>query len=128
MTSDEEAIRALVATWMAASKAGDLETLSGLMADDAMFMAPGQEPLDKSAFLAASRGMKDLRIEGSSDIEELKILGDWAYMRNRLTVTVLTEGGEPMLRRTGYTLSILRKEPDGRWVLARDANLLGKQS
>jgi hypothetical protein len=40
--------------------------------------------------------MKDLRIEGTSDIEELKILGDWAYMRNRLTVTVLTEGGEPM--------------------------------
>jgi ketosteroid isomerase-like protein len=72
--------------------------------------------------------MKDLRIEGTSDIEELKILGDWAYMRNRLTVTVLTEGGEPMLRRTGYTLSILRKEPDRRWMLARDANLLGKQS
>lgn len=58
----------------------------------------------------------------------MRILGDWAYMRNRLTVTVLTEGGEPMLRRTGYTLSILRKESDGRWVLARDANLLGKQS
>jgi ketosteroid isomerase-like protein len=72
--------------------------------------------------------MKDLRIEGPSDIEELKILGDWAYTRNRLTVTVLTEGGEPMLRRTGYTLSILRKEPDRRWMLARDANLLGKQS
>jgi ketosteroid isomerase-like protein len=72
--------------------------------------------------------MKDLRIEGTSDIEELKILGDWAYMRNRLTVTVLTEGDEPMLRRTGYTLSILRKEPDRRWMLARDANLLGKQS
>jgi ketosteroid isomerase-like protein len=72
--------------------------------------------------------MKDLRIEGTSDIEELKMLGDWAYMRNRLTVTVLTEGGEPMLRRTGYTLSILRKEPDRRWMRARDANLLGKQS
>jgi ketosteroid isomerase-like protein len=32
-------------------------------------------------------------------------------------------GGTPM-RRSGYTLTILRKEPDGRWVLARDANLL----
>jgi len=128
MTSDEEAIRALVATRMAASKTGDLETLSGLMADDVLFLVPGQEPFDKAAFLAASRGMKDLRIEGASDIEELEILGDWAFMRNRLTMTILTEGGEPTLRRTGYTLSILRKEPDGRWVLARDANLLGKQS
>jgi ketosteroid isomerase-like protein len=49
-------------------------------------------------------------------------------MRNHLTMTVLTEDGEPALRRSGYTLSILCKEPDGRWVLARDANLLGKQS
>jgi uncharacterized protein (TIGR02246 family) len=128
MTSDEEAIRALVATWMAASKAGDLETLSWLMADDVLFMVPGQAPFDKEAFLKATRNMRDLRIEGASEIEELKILGDWAYMRNRLTVTVLTEDGEPTLRRSGYTLSILRKEPDGRWVLARDANLLGKQS
>jgi ketosteroid isomerase-like protein len=26
--------------------------------------------------------------------------------------------------RAGYTLTILRKEADGRWVLARDANLV----
>jgi len=56
------------------------------------------------------------------------VLGDWAYLRSRLTVTVIAEAGEPLLRRSGYTLSILRKEPDGRWLLARDANLLGKQS
>jgi uncharacterized protein (TIGR02246 family) len=91
-------------------------------------MTPGQEPFGTDGFLAAARNMKDLRIEGTSEIEELKILGDWAYMRNRPTMTVLTEGGEPTLRRSGYTLSILRKEPDGRWALARDANLLGEQS
>jgi len=28
------------------------------------------------------------------------------------------------MRRAGYTLTILRKGPDGRWRLARDANLL----
>lgn len=32
-------------------------------------------------------------------------------------------GGAP-LRRSGYTLTILRKEADGQWRLARDANLL----
>jgi ketosteroid isomerase-like protein len=26
--------------------------------------------------------------------------------------------------RSGYTLTILRKQPDGNWVIARDANLL----
>ena len=42
-------------------------------------------------------------------------------------MTVTSPGGEQM-RRAGYTLSILRKQPDGKWVLARDANLLMKVS
>jgi ketosteroid isomerase-like protein len=32
-------------------------------------------------------------------------------------------GGTP-IRRAGYTLTILRKEADGKWLLARDANLV----
>jgi uncharacterized protein (TIGR02246 family) len=126
MTDDERAIRALVDRWMAASKAGDLDTVLSLMADDVIFMVPGREPFGKEAFAAASRDMGDMRVEGASEIVELEVLGGWAYLRNRLTVTMTPAGGEPMLRRTGYTLSILRKEPDGRWLLVRDANLLAK--
>jgi ketosteroid isomerase-like protein len=32
--------------------------------------------------------------------------------------------GAPVVHKSGYTLTIMRKQPDGRWVLARDANLL----
>jgi uncharacterized protein (TIGR02246 family) len=123
MIDDERAIRDLVATWMAASKAGDVATVLGLMADDVVFMVPGREPFGKEAFAAAAQGMKNMGMEGTSDIRELKVLGDWAYLRNHLTVTMTPPGGAPV-RRAGYTLTILRKEPDGRWVLARDANLL----
>jgi len=31
------------------------------------------------------------------------------------------------MRRSGYTLTILRKEADGKWRLARDANLLTEE-
>ncbi|MGE5259839.1 MAG: YybH family protein [Actinomycetota bacterium] len=124
MSEDESAIRELVATWIAASKAGDLDTVLSLMADDVIFMVPGREPFGKDEFAAASRGMTDVRIEGASDIQEIEVFGDWAYLRNRLTITMTPAGGQAMLRRTGYTLSILRKEEDGRWLLVRDANLL----
>jgi len=123
MHDDERAIRDLVSTWMAASQAGEVATVLGLMADDVVFMVPGQEPFGKEAFAAASRAMKDIRFEGSYDIREIKVLGDWAYLRNYIAMTVTSPGGEQM-RRAGYTLSILRKQPDGKWVLARDANLL----
>ena len=125
MTDDERAIRDLVATWMAASQAGDVETVLGLMADDVVFMVPGREPFGKQAFAAASQSMKNVRFEGTYDIREIAVLGDWAYLRNYLTVTVTPPGGEPV-RRSGYTLTILRKQPSGKWVLARDANLLTK--
>lgn len=41
------------------------------------------------------------------------------YLRNRLTITVVSSDGEPLFKRSGYTLSMLRKETDGRWLLAR---------
>jgi uncharacterized protein (TIGR02246 family) len=124
MSEDEKAIRELVAAWMEASRTGDTDTVLSLMADDVVFMVPGREPFGKEEFAAAARGMTDLRIEGASDIQEIAVFGDWAYLRNRLTITMTPAGGEAMLRRSGYTLSILRKEKDGRWLLVRDANLL----
>jgi uncharacterized protein (TIGR02246 family) len=42
MTDDERAIRDLVERWMSASRAGDLATVLSLMADDVIFMVPGQ--------------------------------------------------------------------------------------
>jgi uncharacterized protein (TIGR02246 family) len=123
MTEDERAIRNLVDTWMFATQKGDIETVLNLIADDVIFMVPGQKPFGKEAFAAASRGMLNVRVEGRSDIEELKVLGNWAYLRNYIDMTITPEQGAPV-HRAGYTLTILRKQEDGRWVLTRDANLV----
>ena len=88
MTADERAIRELVATWMAASRAGDLDTVLGLMTEDVVFMVPGRAPFGKEAFAAQSRGMGEARLEGTSDIRELRILGDWAFMRNHIEISL----------------------------------------
>ena len=123
MTEDERAIREFVETWMAASRAGDLATVLELMSDDVIFMTPGAEPFGKEAFRAASEAMRDTRIDGSAEIRELRLLGDWAWLRNHIDMTVTLAAGEP-IRRAGYTLTILRKNSDGRWRLFRDANLV----
>jgi uncharacterized protein (TIGR02246 family) len=123
MSPDERAIRELVDTWMKASRAGDTETVLGLMSDDVIFMVPGREPFGKPTFAANSRSMDGVKLEGSAHIRELKVLGDWAYLRNFIEITITPPGGETV-RRSGFTLTILRKEPDGRWLLARDANLV----
>jgi uncharacterized protein (TIGR02246 family) len=123
MTEDERAIRNLIDTWMVATQKGDVETVLNLMADDVIFMVAGQKPFGKEAFAAAARGMTNVRFEGRSNIEELKVLGNWAYLRNYIEMTMTPEQGAPV-HRAGYTLTIFRKQEDGRWVLARDANLV----
>jgi uncharacterized protein (TIGR02246 family) len=123
MSPDERAIRELVDTWMKASRAGDTETVLSLMSDDVIFMVPGREPFGKQTFAANSRSMDGAKLEGTADIRELKVLGDWAWLRNFIEITITPRGGETV-RRSGFTLTIFRKEADGRWLLARDANLV----
>jgi uncharacterized protein (TIGR02246 family) len=126
MTEDERAIRQLVDDWVAASKAGDVQTVLSLMTDDVIFMVPGEKPFGKTAFAAASEGMKNVTIDAVNDVQEIRVFGEWGYLRNYLDLTVTTAGGTPV-RRCGYTLSILHKESDGRWRLSRDANLVAVQ-
>jgi ketosteroid isomerase-like protein len=43
MVSDEQQIRDLVSSWMAASKAGDVQTVPGLITDDVVFLVPARD-------------------------------------------------------------------------------------
>jgi len=123
MSEDERAIRELVETWMDASRRGDVPTVLDLMADDVLFLTPGRQPFGKEAFKVASEAMRGVELDGRAEIEELQVLGDWAWIRNHIEMTLTPPNGEPM-RRSGYTLTVLRKGTDGRWRLFRDANLV----
>lgn len=126
MNKDEQEIRQLVSTWMAASKAGDIEKVLSLMTDDVVFLVPGQPVMHKADFAAVAQtqsGQNAPQFDGSSEIQEIKILGDWAFMWTKLTVIVTPPGGAQSVARSGHTLTILKKQ-SGQWLLARDANLL----
>src|SRR3954465_4252429 len=127
MSNDEQEIRQLVTTWIEATKAGDTETVLSLMADDVVFLVTGQPPMiGKAAFAAAMRaqsGQGRPQFEGKSEIQEIHVLGDWAYMWTKLAVTFPPPSGASPVNRAGNTLAILKKQ-NGKWVLSRDANML----
>jgi len=126
MLDDERAIRELIDTWLRASKSGDTEKVLSLMTDDVVFMVCGKKPFGKSQFAQGSRALKEADIDSKSEIEELRVLGDWAFCRSHLTVT-MTPPGEKRIRRSGYVMTLYQKQPDGRWLLARDTNLLAPE-
>jgi uncharacterized protein (TIGR02246 family) len=43
MSTDEQAIRDLVALWHSATEKGDVDTVLGLMAEDVVFLVAGKE-------------------------------------------------------------------------------------
>lgn len=112
MTDDESAIRQVVDAWMTASKRGDLATILTLMTDDAILMVPGQEPFGKEAFAEALKGMGNIQIEGSAEVIELQVLGPWAFIRNRIEVTVTAPGGNLLAGRDIRLASSARKLMD----------------
>lgn len=126
MTSDEEQIRGLVSAWMTATKSGDVETVLGLMTDDVVFLVPGRAAMRKSDFAAAAKaqvGGSAPKFDGTSDIQEIKVSGDWAFMWSKLTVVATPADGGAPTTRAGHTLTVFQRH-GGRWLLARDANLL----
>jgi uncharacterized protein (TIGR02246 family) len=126
MSKDEQEIRNLIETWLRATREGDVDTVLSLMTPDVVFLVPGQPPMvGRDTFGDALRAVLGKNtVETRSDIDEVAVFGDIAYCRTRLNVTVKSaHDGTPMLR-TGHTLSILRRCEDGKWRLARDANMV----
>ena len=115
-----------MSTWLRASKAGDNKTVLSLMTDDVVFLVPGHPPMrGKAAFASSQAAMEQFDFNATSEVQEVTVLGDWAYIWTQLSVVMTPKGGGEAVRRSGPTLSIFRKE-SGRWLLARDANMLNK--
>jgi uncharacterized protein (TIGR02246 family) len=125
MGTDEQVIRTFFADWFEATANNDFPRLRSMMADDVVFLTRGRPPFGIDEFEAGFKaGRHVVRLECSGELEEIVIVGELAYTRARLRVTVTPLAGGASKRLSGYTLSVFRKLRDGRWVIARDANLL----
>lgn len=94
--TDEQQIRQLVAAWMAATKAGDTDTALDLMTEDAVFLVPGRPVMRKAEFAAAAGAQaagQAPQFDGTSEIQEIQVVGDWAFMWTHLTVVARPADG-----------------------------------
>ena len=123
MSPDEQAIRDLQQDWLKATAKKDLPAIMNMMADDIIFLTPGQPPFGKKEFAAGFETMKQVNINGSAVMEEVVIFGDLAYARSKMEISITPPGGETK-HLAGHTLAVYRKLADSRWVLARDANMV----
>ena len=126
MNADENAIRNVVAQWHRATAASDVDTVLGLMSEDAVFLVPGKPPIKgRSTFEKGLRSLfKSHSVDSTGEVLECVVSGGLGYCLTQLTVRLTPLSGGKADVRTGSALSIFRKQADGSWVLVRDANLL----
>ena len=122
--NDEAAIRTVVDEWARATKAGEIDKVLSLMAEDAVFLTTGNPPMRGRKAFEESFRAQNAGIESRIETEEVRVSGDMAYMINRLRVSIKSGPDSATRNLSGYVLTIFRKESDGRWVLSRDANML----
>lgn len=130
MNADEQSISRLIEDWMRATREGDLPRILEMMDPDVVFLVAGQPPMrGRQAFAEAfAQFSPRVRIDPTSEIQEIQILGDWAYCWNRISMAIMPRNAGDTARRSGNVLSIFRKQSDGRWAIYRDANMLAPES
>ena len=125
MGTDERAIREVHSNWIEAVNAGDLVRLLSLMADDVVFLNPGRAPFGRDGFSPGfSAAHQQARIRCLSELEEVVVVGEIAHTRSRDSLSVIPRDGREATQLAGHRITVYRKQPDGRWLLSRDAHTL----
>jgi ketosteroid isomerase-like protein len=57
-------------------------------------------------------------------LADVVVVGEVAYTLSRDSVTAAPRAGGDATLLAGHRLTVYRKQPDGRWLLARDAHTL----
>ncbi|MEN1681341.1 MAG: DUF4440 domain-containing protein [Planctomycetota bacterium] len=124
MTQDEQSVREWFDGWIKATTVGDADLARSLTADDAVFLIPGVGQMEKETFIAGATGDDPSReFELDCKIQEIKILGDHAWVIANVDLLITEKATGAKSRCKGDSLSVIRREGDG-WVTIREANTM----
>ncbi|UCC75028.1 MAG: SgcJ/EcaC family oxidoreductase [Gemmatimonadota bacterium] len=118
--SDEDvaAIEAVAQSYQEAQLANDYAAVASHYTEDAVLMSPNQPLIEgRAAIQAALEGLRGTVTEYSNTPVQIEGRGDFAYARGIFTVASAVEGMPEPVRDTAKYLAVLRKQPDGSWLL-----------
>jgi uncharacterized protein (TIGR02246 family) len=99
--------------------------LLSLMADDVVFLNPGQAPFGRDGFPAGfSAAHQQARINCISELVNVVVVGEVAYTLSQDSLSMTPRATGEATHLAGHRLTVYHKRPDGRWLLARDAHTL----
>ena len=123
---DAETIRAVFKSWYRAMQEGDVATLLSLVTPDVIVKGPASPPVvGKSALEQALSTFLDAYSETVDyEVQEIEVSDELAFARLAESATMLPRSGDSPSSVSGMHLTILRRQPDGAWLIARDISSL----
>jgi uncharacterized protein (TIGR02246 family) len=119
-SADVRSIRDIYAIFAAADLSGDVERQLSVLSDDAVFMPPGVPTVSGKPALRerwSKRHSEEVLKSFDVDPGEIVVVGDLAYSRGTSVARGMSNG-KPFVDSVRH-LDILRRQPDGRWLIAR---------
>ncbi len=115
--ADVAAIESLADELMKALNEGDLEALMATVAEDAVWMAPGEPALiGKEAIRNWYNGLFDkISFDVIISPDEIEICGDWAIQRTTFKGSWIQKDSGETTQFESKDIYIYRKQPDGSW-------------
>jgi ketosteroid isomerase-like protein len=122
---DIAAISALYASIVPLINSDGADGLFTLYTDDAVLMVPDRwtdlDRQDAHAFYTENFDWaKPNPDDYSISIEEVVVMGDWAYVRQKSLGQNAPTNGDPSYLQGSRHFAILRRQPDGAWKIARE--------
>ena len=123
---DDLAIRALFDRWYRAIEEGNVARLLSLVTADVMIKAPGSAPILGACALeqALTAFLGELSETVDYEVTEVEVSGEIAFALISESAKMLPGSASKASSVSGMHLAILRRQPDGEWLLARDVSSL----
>jgi uncharacterized protein (TIGR02246 family) len=124
-SADTTSINDVRSKYQAAFNSGDAAGMAALFADNAVSLPDHHVALEGRAAIQQDFQDQFAQVTGNMQIMpvDTEINGETAYERGTYTMTITPKatGGAPM-KETGKYIVILKKQPNGSWLLQNDIN------
>jgi uncharacterized protein (TIGR02246 family) len=120
--TDLEAIDRVRDVHVAALNAGDAEAWAAQFTDDAVQLPPNAPAnVGRTMIGSWSKGfLAQFRLQFALAVDEVRVLGEWAFERGRYTISLNLKAGGPPMQDIGKYITVYQKKPGDTWRMARD--------
>jgi uncharacterized protein (TIGR02246 family) len=120
--TDLEAIDRVRAAHVAALNAGDAEAWAAQFTDDGVQMPPNA-PVNVGRTMIGSWSrdfLNQFRVRFSLAVDEVRVLGEWAFERGGYTISLDPKAGGPRMPDIGKYITVYQRKAGDTWRMARD--------